>query len=91
MTWHSKSYYQDLKQFPAKRGRDFHHFSYSHLKTRKSIYWTDGIYLPKWFHVPIIHLLLGGGLRVSTQKFGKFPNIAQRLAHWIARVVFVIF
>ena len=88
MVWHSDSYYRDLKKFPTRRGRSFHHFHYSHLKHRLSIYWIDGIYLPKWIHVPIIHRLLGGGSRASTQRFGKYPNVVQSLAHLICRLVF---
>lgn len=91
MAWHSDSYYKDLKRFPSRRGRSFHHFSYRHLKHRRSYYWLDGIYLPKWFHVPVVHRLLGGGDRAGSQRFGKFPNVAQRTCHWICRIVFVLF
>ena len=87
----SQAYLDDLKRFPAKKGRTFHHFHYRHLKRRKSIYWIDGIYVPTWFHVPILHRILGGGSRAGTQRFGRFPNPAQRLAHWLCRIIFVIF
>jgi hypothetical protein len=89
---HSNEYRADLKKFPSRRGRSFHHFHYRHLRDRASIYWLDGMYLPRWVHVPIIHRILGGGgERAGSQPFGRFPNVAQRLAHWVCRVVFVVF
>jgi hypothetical protein len=38
---------------------------------------------------PIIHKIFGGGERAETQRFGRFPNVVQRVAHWVCRVVFV--
>ena len=87
----SREYYQDLKRFPSRRGRDFHHFHYRHLDHRYSIYWVDGMYIPRWLHVPIIHRILGGGERAGSQSFGRFPNLAQRGAHWLCRILFLIF
>jgi hypothetical protein len=91
MQKHTHEYYQDLKRFPSRRGRDFHHFHYRHLRNRSSIYWLDGMYIPRLLHVPIIHKILGGGGRASSQSFGRFPNFAQRLAHLLCRIVFLIF
>lgn len=88
---HSREYYRDLKRFPSRRRRDFHHFHYGHLWRRGSIYWVDGIYLPRWLHVPIIHKVLGGGERAGSQAFGRFPNCAQRVAHSFCRIVFLVF
>jgi hypothetical protein len=88
---HSNEYRADLKKFPSRRGRSFHHFHYNHLRHRQSIYWLDGIYLPRWLHVPVIHRILGGGERAGSQPFGRFPNVFQRLAHLACRLIFVIF
>jgi hypothetical protein len=90
-TRHSREYQEDLKRFPSRKGRNFHHFQYDHLRDRPSTYWIDGMYLPRWVHVPIIHRILGGSERARNQPFGRFPNIAQRLVHWICRILFVIF
>jgi hypothetical protein len=68
---HSNEYRQDLKKFPNRNGRSFHHFHYRHLRDRQSIYWLDGMYLPQWLHVPIIHRILGGGERAGSQRFGR--------------------
>jgi hypothetical protein len=95
---HSNEYLQDLKKSPNRRGRSFHHFHYGHLRdrvafpkeNRSSIYWLDGMYLSQWLHIPIIHRILGGGERAGSQPFGRFPNVAQRLAHLVCRVVFVV-
>jgi hypothetical protein len=87
----SSEYYRDLKRFPSRRGRNFHHFHYRHLRRRSSIYWIDGMCLPQCLHVPIIHKVLGGGERAGTQPFGRFPNLAQRLAHWLCRFIFIVF
>jgi hypothetical protein len=86
-----RDYYRDLARFPSRRGRTFHHFHYGHLKWRRSIYWLDGVYLPGWAHVSFVHTILGGSSRAGSQPFGKFPNLPQRLAHLVFRVVFVIF
>ncbi|MGL5061349.1 MAG: hypothetical protein ACRC62_15355 [Microcoleus sp.] len=90
---HSDRYYEDLKKMrrkhPPSKGHSFHHFHYRHLKTRYSIYLVDGINLPQWLHVPIVHRLLGGGDRAGTQLFGKFPNPAQRAFHWLCRLVYL--
>jgi hypothetical protein len=71
------------------KGRPFHHYDYRHLKRRYSIYWVDGLHIPKAIHVPIIHRILGGGDRPSKQAFGKFPNVAQRAAHWLLRLIYL--
>jgi hypothetical protein len=81
------AYYRDLKKLGTFKGWAFHHFSYRHLKRRGSIVWIDGLYLPRWLHIYVVHLFLGWGLRASTQRLGKFPNILQRTAHWILRVI----
>jgi hypothetical protein len=91
MTHHTKAYYDDLKRFPARRGRTFHHFHYKHIGRRSSVYLVDGMYLPNWVHVPIIHRLLGGSSRAGGQPFGKFPNMGQRVAHMVCRAVFSVF
>jgi hypothetical protein len=88
-------YYKDLKRFKGYRHplwgvMSFHHFSYRHLKTRYSIYWVDGVYLPTWFHVPVVHVLLGGSTRVRGQWLGKFPNPAQRGVHALCRIHFML-
>jgi hypothetical protein len=94
---HSNEYRQDLRKFPSRRGRSFHHFHYEYLRVRvalenrSSIYWLDGMYLPGGVHIPIIRRILGGGEYAGSQPFGRFPNVAQRLAHWVCRVVFVVF
>jgi hypothetical protein len=88
---HSKEYREDLKRFPPRRGRSFHHFHYKHLRHRRSIYWLDGMYIPRWLHVPVIHRILGGSERAESQPFGRFPNVLQRLARWVCRVVFMVF
>lgn len=85
---HSNEYHADLKRFPSRQGWVFHHFHYRHLKRRGSIYLIDGCYIPKWLHVPFVHRVLGGGDRAGSQRFGKFPNPAQRCAHWIFRLFF---
>lgn len=87
----SNAYYKDLKRFPSKKGRAFHHAHYSHIGKRSSIYWVDGMYLPRWYHIGLIHCILGGSKRAGNQRFGKFPNIFQRVAMWIARFVFLVF
>jgi hypothetical protein len=95
MAKHTDRYYQDLKRHkgykhPIWGVMSFHHFGYAHLKNRYSIDRIDGVYLPKWFHVPVIHILLGGGSRAGSQLFGKFPNLLQRVAHWLCRVHFAL-
>jgi hypothetical protein len=87
MTYHSPRYYADLSRFPSRRHRSFHHFSYRHLKRHGSLYWIHGVYLPQWFHVPVLHRLLGWGDRAGTQRLGKFPNIFQRAMHWGLRAI----
>lgn len=87
----SREYDRDLKRFPSRQGRDFHHFHYHHLRRRSSIYLVDGMYIPRWLHVPVIHKILGGGERAGSQSFGRFPNLAQRSAHWFCRIIFVFF
>jgi hypothetical protein len=67
--------------------RSFHHPGYTHLKYRQSIYWLDGFYVPQWFHVPILHRLLGWGDRAGSQRLGRFPNVFQRAAHWGLRAI----
>jgi hypothetical protein len=86
---HSNEYRTDLKKFPGRKSRSFHHFHYGHLRDQSSIYWLDGMYLPQLVHVPVIHRILGGGERAGSQPFGRFPNVVQRVAHWVCRVVFV--
>lgn len=83
----SDKYYRDLNRFPGWKRMSFHHFHYDHLKYRRSILFIDGLYLPDWLHVPVIHRLLGGGDRVRDQKFGRFPNVAQRSVHWLCRLI----
>lgn len=83
----SQEYYDDLKRFPRWKRMSFHHFHYNHLRWRGSILFIDGLYIPDWIHVPVIHRLLGGGDRVRDQRFGRFPNIAQRTVHYSLRLV----
>lgn len=93
MAYHSESYYQDLKRHKAIKGWSFHHFHYKQLSKKGrgySIYWIDGIHIPGWLHVPIIHRILGGGSRAGNQRFGKFPNPAQRFSHMVLRFVMPI-
>jgi hypothetical protein len=45
---HSNSYYRDLKRFPSRQGRSFHHFSYRHLKHRRSYYWMCPSSIDYW-------------------------------------------
>lgn len=94
MTWHTEAYRKDLERHKRWQRMDFHHFHYAHLSTRGgrkprySIMFWDGCYIPDWLHVPVIHKLLGGGGGgAGRQRFGKFPNPAQRCAHWILRFV----
>ena len=87
--YRSPEYVKDLKRFPSRNGLSGHHLDYCHLKRRPSIYWVDVLYVPKWFHVPIIHSLLGGADRVSDQRWGKYPNIAQRAVHWLLRLIYL--
>jgi hypothetical protein len=91
MTKHTDRYYQDLKRHkgykhPLWGQMSFHHFHYRHLKNRYSINRIDGVWVPVWFHVPILHILLGGGSRAGSQLFGKYPNPIQRCAHGLCRV-----
>jgi hypothetical protein len=89
----SNPYFKDLARHRPRAGWSYHHTTYRPFSTanghrpRYSVAWIEGIYVPKWIHVPVLHRLLGGGDRVSTQRFGDFPNIAQRAAHWILRPV----
>jgi hypothetical protein len=91
MPKHTDRYYQDLKKHrpwkhPLWGTMTFHHFQYAHLTRRYSISRVDGVYVPIWFHVPVLHILLGGGKRAGNQLFGCFPNPVQRLAHWVCRL-----
>jgi hypothetical protein len=84
---HSNDYYRSLqrarKKWKPRKNWSFHHFTYKALG--REVYRVHGMNLPGWLHVGVIHCLLGGGKRVSTQRFGKFPNLAQRIAHWGCR------
>jgi hypothetical protein len=89
MAYHSIRYYEDLERMGGTKALPYHHFWYGYLKDRYAIYWIDGLHIPKWFHVPIIHRLLGGADRPSNQRFGKYPNIAQRAVHWLLRLIYL--
>jgi hypothetical protein len=68
---HSKEYREDLKRFPSRKGRSFHHFHYKHLRHRGSIYWLDGMYIPRWLHVPVIHRILAWIIHEESRKGRK--------------------
>lgn len=87
----SNAYYRDLQRFPSWKGMAFHHFHYDHLRHRRSYVWVDGMYLPRWLHIQVIHRILGGGERVRDQRFGNFPNCAQRTVHWMCRLFMPIY
>jgi hypothetical protein len=65
---HSNEYRADLKKFPSRRGRSFHHFHYLHLRDRSSIYWiTEN--LPPTTSIAIIG---GGPIATIEDRVRKF-------------------